>query len=95
MGFYSENEQEITDNGLNELKPAPKNVGELNVLDKYKSDLSFLQNGKSAIERRIINEGVDDERINKQLKRLSKSIEKLEKLIKEFEDKLESDLDKQ
>lgn len=95
MGFYSENEQEITDNGLNELKPAPKNVGNLNILDKYKSDLSFLQNGKSTIERRIVNEGIDNERINKQLKRLSDSIEKLEKLIKDFEDRLEDDLDKQ
>lgn len=95
MGFYSENEQEVTDNGLNELKPAPKNVGILNVVDKYKSDLSFLKNGKSTIERRIIDEGIDNERINKQLDRLGKSIEKLEKLIQEYEDKLEDGLNNQ
>lgn len=84
MSFTSD-EQPIVDNGLNELKPAAKNVGSLNMISKYKSDLQRLENGKMTIERTLIEKGISDSEIDKKLKQLNKSIETLKQMIKDFE----------
>ena len=84
MSFISD-EQPVVDNGLNELKPAAKNVGALDMLGKFKSDLRRLENGKMIIERTLTEKGISDNEIDKKLERINKSIETLKQMIKDFE----------
>lgn len=84
MSFTSD-EQHVVDNGLNELKPAAKNVGALDMIGKFKSDLRRLENGKTIIERTLTEKGISDNEIDKKLKRINKSIETLKQMIKDFE----------
>ena len=84
MSFTSD-EQPVVDNGLNELKPAAKNVGALDMLGKFKSDLRRLENGKMVIERTLTEKGISDNEIDKKLERINKSIETLKQMIKDFE----------
>ena len=84
MSFTSD-EQPVVDNGLNELKPAAKNVGALDMLGKFKSDLRRLENGKMVIERTLTEKGISDNEIDKKLERIKKSIETLKQMIKDFE----------
>lgn len=66
-------------------KPEPKNVKPFNILEKYKNDLQYLENGKMLIERRMAEDGVEDATADKQLKRLTNSIETLRNLISTYE----------
>lgn len=84
MSFTSD-EQPVVDNGLNELKPAAKNVGALDMLGKFKSDLRRLENGKMIIERTLTEKGISDNEIDKKLEQINKSIETLRQMIKDFE----------
>lgn len=84
MSFTSD-EQHVVDNGLNELKPAAKNVGALDMIGKFKSDLRRLENGKTIIERTLTEKGISDNEIDKKLERINKSIETLKQMIKDFE----------
>lgn len=84
MSFTSD-EQPVVDNGLNELKPAAKNVGALDMIGKFKSDLRRLENGKMIIERTLTEKGISDNEIDKKLERINKSIETLKQMIKDFE----------
>ena len=84
MSFTSD-EQPVVDNGLNELKPDAKNVGALDMLGKFKSDLRRLENGKTIIERTLTEKGISDNEIDKKLERINKSIETLKQMIKDFE----------
>ena len=84
MSFTSD-EQPVVDNGLNELKPDAKNVGALDMLGKYKSDLHRLENGKMIIERTLTEKGISDSEIDRKLKQINKSIETLKQMIKDFE----------
>lgn len=84
MSFTSD-EQHVVDNGLNELKPAAKNVGALDMIGKFKSDLRRLENGKTIIERTLTEKGISDNEIDKKLERINKSIKTLKQMIKDFE----------
>lgn len=77
---------------IDAAKPEPKDVP-LNFLDKYKTDLNYLKNGKMIIERRMVEKGIDDDTIDKKLSKLSKSIERLENLIKDYEKEIEDEID--
>ena len=66
-------------------KPNPKNVKSFNLLEKYKNDLQYLENGKMLIERRMAEDGIEDATADKQLKRLTNSIETLRNLISTYE----------
>lgn len=66
-------------------KPEPKNIKSFNLLEKYKNDLQYLENGKMLIERRMAEDGIEDATADKQLKRLTNSIETLRNLISNYE----------
>jgi len=83
MSFESENSQD-SNSGLDILKPPAQTVG-ISLIDKYRSDLQNLKNGKMNIETVMANMGIDDAEANKKLDRLSKSIKRLERLIEDYE----------
>ena len=55
------------------------------ILNKYKSDLEFLENGRRLITESLQHSEKKDSNINKKLSKLDNSIEKLRTLIKDFE----------
>ncbi len=76
------------------LKPTYKPlVTELDLLGKYQNDLSYLEHGKMLIEKKLADQGIDDEIVNKKLDKLNKSIEKLKSLIEQYEKELEKEAD--
>lgn len=80
--------------GLEELKPVPKNVkADLDLLGKYENDLQYLRNGKMSIEKKLVDEGIDDETINKKLQKLDKSITKLTKMVDDYRNNIQKRID--
>lgn len=86
--------------GMEELKPEPKVdiihhyiKSELDLLDKYENDLEYLRNGKMTIERKMVEDDIDDETINKKLRKLDKSIEKLTKMIENYREDIQNRID--
>lgn len=76
------------------LKPSPKPIHtELDLLGKYQNDLSYLEHGKMIIEKKLSDQGIDDEIVNKKLDKLNKSIEKLKSLIEQYEKELNKEAD--
>lgn len=90
LGFLERRVMSIEN--IDTAKPEAKNA-ELNFLEKYKTDLTYLKNGKMTIERRMVEKGIDDEVIDKKLRKLTKSIERLEQLISNYEKEIENDID--
>jgi len=83
MSFESENSQD-SNSGLDILKPPAQTVG-ISFIDKYRTDLQHLKNGKMTIEAIMANKGINDAEANKKLDKLSKSIKRLERLIEDYE----------
>ena len=54
------------------------------IISKYESDLELLKRGRIGICEQMSHSGIDNNVINKKLKKLDKSIETLQKLIEEF-----------
>lgn len=54
------------------------------IISKYESDLDLLKQGRIGICEQMSHSGIDNNIINKKLKKLDKSIETLQKLIEEF-----------
>lgn len=80
--------------GMKELKPEPKVAkGELDLLDKYEHDLEYLRNGKITIERKMAEDGIDNEIINKKLHKLDRSIKKLTKLVDDYRENIQNRID--
>jgi uncharacterized membrane protein YgaE (UPF0421/DUF939 family) len=76
------------------LKPSYKPLHtELDLLGKYQNDLSYLEHGKMFIEKKLADQGINDEIVNKKLDKLNKSIEKLKSLIEQYEKELEKEAD--
>lgn len=79
---------------LEALKPLPTKIqSNLDLIGKFRSDLSYLRNGKMLVERDMAEKGIDDETANKQLRKITSSINKLEKLIDEYEQRLKDEED--
>jgi hypothetical protein len=74
-----------TSDQLSILKPEPKLVRSLDILTKAKSDLDRLENGKLAIEKYMVDAGINDTEANKKLERLNNSINRLKTLISDYE----------
>ena len=55
------------------------------MLEKYKSDLNLLKNGRDYILRNLKRTGTTDDVIEKKLVKLNKSIDFLENAINQFE----------
>lgn len=83
MSFESENSQG-SNSGLDIIKPPAQTVG-ISFIDKYRTDLQHLKNGKMTIEAIMADKGIDDSEANKKLDKLSKSIKRLERLIEDYE----------
>lgn len=73
------------ENGLDALKPSAKTIPNLDLINKFKSDLNFLETGKLDIEKTLAEKGIEDEVIDKKMRKLNRAIERLTKLINAYD----------
>ncbi len=71
--------------GIENAKPAAKNLGGLNVIGKYREDLDRLKSARDRVKQRVEDNGIENDEIESKLEKLDQSIEMLQRLIDDFE----------
>lgn len=71
--------------GIENAKPAAKNLGGLNVIGKYREDLDRLKSARDRVKQRVEDNGIENDEIESKLEKLDQSIEILQRLIDDFE----------
>lgn len=71
--------------GIENAKPAAKNLGGLNVIGKYREDLDRLKSARDRVKQRVENNGIEDDEIKSRLEKLDTSIETLQRLVDDYE----------
>lgn len=71
--------------GIENAKPAAKNLGGLNVIGKYREDLDRLKSARDRVKQRVEGHGIEDDEIKSRLEKLDTSIETLQRLVDDYE----------